>query len=158
APWAIWTADVASGQGREIWHSGDALRASIPDIDGGPNLHWAAGDRIVFMSEMDGWPHLYSLPAAGGSPTLLTPGNFMMEHVALSPDRRTLVYAANTGSDTNDIDRRHIFRVPVDKATPKALTPGDGVEWTPVVTGDGARIAFIGSHVSSPPLPNVVSA
>jgi dipeptidyl aminopeptidase/acylaminoacyl peptidase len=158
APWAIWTADVATGKGREIWHSGDALRASMPDVDGGANLHWGAGDRIVFLSEMDGWPHLYSVPAAGGAPTLLTPGNFMVENVSLSADRRTLVYAANAGSDTNDIDRRHIFRVAVDRAGPKALTPGDGVEWGPVVTGDGSRIAFIGSHVSSPPLPTVVPA
>ena len=158
APWSIWTADAYTGQGREVWRSGDALRASLPDIDGGANLHWAAGDRLVFLSEMDGWAHLYSLPAAGGTPTLLTPGNFMIEHITLSPDRRTLVYAANTGSDTNDIDRRHIFRVSVDRPAPRALTPGDGVEWTPIVTGDGARVAFIGSHTAAPPLPTIVPA
>jgi dipeptidyl aminopeptidase/acylaminoacyl peptidase/D-alanyl-D-alanine dipeptidase len=156
APWAIWTADASTGKGRMVWQSGDALRASFPETDGDANLHWAAGDRLVFLSEMDGWPHLYSMPAAGGTPTLLTPGAFMVEHVALSPDRRTIVYAANTGSDTNDVDRRHIFSVPVDHGAPRALTPGDGVEWTPVVTGDGQHIAFIGSHVSTPPLPEVV--
>jgi Tol biopolymer transport system component len=97
------------------------------------------------MTDIDGWPHMYSIPVAGGTPLLLTPGKFMTEFIRLSPDGRSLVYGANAGRDTNDIDRRHIFRVPVDRAEPQAITQGDGVEWTPVVTGDGKSIAYIGA-------------
>jgi dipeptidyl aminopeptidase/acylaminoacyl peptidase len=43
-------------------------------------------------------------------------------------------------------------RVPVDRAAPEVLTPGAGLEWTPVVTGDGQRIAFIGATAQRPPL------
>ena len=38
-----------------------------------------------------------------------------------------------------------MVRVPVDRAAPEVLTPGTGLEWTPVVTGDGASVAFIGA-------------
>ncbi|MFH4242770.1 hypothetical protein WAI99_21830, partial [Acinetobacter baumannii] len=85
---------------------------------------------------MDGWPHLYSIAENGGEPLLLTPGNYMAEHISLTPDRRFLVFAANAGADADDIDRRHIVRVAVDRAAPEVLTPGRGLEWSPVVTGD----------------------
>src|SRR5918998_2414263 len=80
-PWSMWTADVATGEGRRLYEGPRTLRGSMPTTHGGANLHWAAGDRIVFLSYADGWPHLYSVPAAGGQPLLLTPGRFMVEHV-----------------------------------------------------------------------------
>jgi len=76
----------------------------------------------------------------------------------MSPDRRYMVFAANAGSTPGDIDRRHIVRAPIDRAAPEVLTPGTGLEWTPVVTGDGASIAFIGATAQRPPLPAVMSA
>ena len=75
-------------------------------------MMWGSGGRIVFRAELDGWPHLYSVAAAGGQPLLLTAGAYMIEHAAPSPDGSFIVYSANTGSDSNDIDRRHVYRVP----------------------------------------------
>ena len=156
-PWAIWTADVASGLGSQIWKAPETLRGSSPNTQGGTNLHWVAGGRIAFLSYMDGWPHLYSIAERGGEPLLLTPGNYMAEYISLSPDKRHLLFAANAGSDPNDIDRRHVVKVPVDRAAPEVLTPGSGLEWTPVVTGDGSRIAYIGATAQRPPLPMVMA-
>jgi len=155
-PWEIWTADAATGRGGRLWKAPETLAGSVPTTHGGTNLHWAAGGRIVFLSYEDGWPHLYSVPAAGGQPLLLTPGDYMVEYVALSPDGRSLVCAANTGPDAADVDRRHVLRVPVDRADPQVMTPGDGNEWQPVVTGDGATLAYLGAGAQSPPLPTVM--
>ena len=154
--WSIWAADAASGKATQLWKAPATLRGSIPNTHGGFNLHWAAG-RIVFLSYMDGWPHLYSLAETGGDPLLLTPGNFMAEYIRLSPDRKWLVFAGNTGRDPLDLDRRHVVRVPVDRAAPEVMTPGAGLEWTPVVTGDGSNLAFIGATTQRPPLPAVMS-
>jgi dipeptidyl aminopeptidase/acylaminoacyl peptidase len=151
-PWSLWVGDVASGDAHQAWHSPETLRGSVPRTLGGPNLNWAAGDRIVFLSDMDGWPHLYSVPAAGGQATLLTPGDFMVEYVAMTPDRTSVVYNANTGADTNDSQRRHVFRVPVNQAKPVALTSGASTEWAPAVTGDGSTVAYIGATAQIPPL------
>jgi dipeptidyl aminopeptidase/acylaminoacyl peptidase len=156
SPWSIWVGDVATQQARVLWTAPRTLPGSVPNTHGGTNLHWAAGDRIAYLSYEDGWPHLYSLPAAGGTPTLLTPGRFMLEHIRLSPDGRTLVASANAGDTPGDIDRRHVVAVPVDRAAMRILTPGTGLEWTPVVLGDNRTVAFLSATPQRPPLPAVL--
>jgi len=152
-PWSIWTAGAGSGEARQVWRAPETLRGSPPSTHGGTNLHYAAGGRVVFLSYQDGWPHLYSVREAGGDALLLTPGDDMAEYIRLSPDRRHLLFTANAGKTPGDIDRRHIVRVPVDEAAPEVLTPGTGLEWTPVMTGDGRSIAFIGATAQQPPDP-----
>ncbi len=151
-PWAIWVADAASGQGREVWHSATTLRDSLPQIRG-PQLEWAAGDRLVFISERDNWPHLYAVPSSGGAAQLLTPGRFMVEETALSTDLRDIFYTANTGSLKTDDDRRHIFRVSVTGGAPELITPRGDVnsETSPAVTADGS-LAFMQWGPQTPPL------
>ena len=156
--WSIWTADANTGEGQQLWKSPFTLRGSPPTTHGETNLHWAAAGRIVFLSYLDGWPHLYSISENGGEPMLLTPGNYMAEYISISHDRRYLLFAANAGTDTDDIDRRHIVKVPVDRAQPEVLTPGKGLEWTPFVTGDGKYIAYISATAQRPPLPTVMPA
>jgi dipeptidyl aminopeptidase/acylaminoacyl peptidase len=157
-PWQIWTADARTGEGRMIWKSPETLHGSYPTSAGQANLLWMSGGRISFLADLDGWPHLYSISENGGAPLLLTPGKFMVEYVAPSADRTYLVYNANTGTSGEDIDRRHVFTVPVDRAQPNERTPGDGVEWTPFVTGDGSTIALIAAGAQRPPLPAVMPA
>ncbi|HRI80408.1 MAG TPA: S9 family peptidase, partial [Cyclobacteriaceae bacterium] len=151
--WSIWTADLKSGIGNQLWKAPETLAGSYPTTHGETNLHWAAGDRIVFLSYQDGWPHLYSVPSSGGVPLLLTPGSFMAEHIKLSADGKWLTFSANTGPDKSDLDRRHVVRVPVDRAAPEVMTPGPGLEWTPVITGDGTTMACISATATRPPLP-----
>jgi dipeptidyl aminopeptidase/acylaminoacyl peptidase len=151
--WAIWSGDANTGQAKMLWN---APPKSAPSTQGGTNLHWAANGRITFLSNADGQAHLYSIPETGGNALLLTPGNYMAEYVTLSPDRKFLLFAGNAGSGADDIDRRHVVKVPVDKATPQVMTPGSGLEWTPFVTDDGKSIAFIGATAQRPPLPAVM--
>ena len=156
--WSIWTADIATGEGRQLWKSPFTLRGSPPNTQGETNLHWAAAGRIVFLSYLDGWPHLYSIPENGGDPLLLTPGDYMAEYISISNDRHYMLFAGNAGKDADDIDRRHIVKVPVDRAEPVVLTPGKGLEWTPFVTGDGKYVAYISATAQRPPLPVVMPA
>ncbi|MGH7689928.1 MAG: S9 family peptidase [Gemmatimonadaceae bacterium] len=156
-PWAIWVADAGTGAGHEVWASPATLHGSYPGTAGEANLHWAAGGRLVFLADLDGWPHLYSIGTSGGSPLLLTPGAFMVEYVAMTPDHNTLIFDANTGPDRNDNDRRHVFTVPADRATPTALTTGVGLEWMPLVTGDGAWVGMMSAGAKRPPVPAVVA-
>jgi dipeptidyl aminopeptidase/acylaminoacyl peptidase len=154
--WSIWTADATTGEARQLWKSPFTLKGSPPSTHGGTNLHWAANGRIVFLSYLDGWPHLYSIAETGGEPLLLTPGNFMAEYVSISADRKYMLFAGNAGSDADDIDRRHIVKVPVDKAEPVVMTPGKGLEWTPFTTGDGKHVVYLSATAQRPPLPAVM--
>ncbi len=154
-PWTLMVVDANGGAAREIWRAPRTLRGSPPSTHGGTNLHWAEG-RIVFASYQDGWPHLYSIAPSGGDALLLTPGNYMVEHVSLAPDRRSLLFTANAGTDKLDIDRRHVVRVPVDRPAPEVLTPGAGLEWSPQVLGDGS-IAMITATAQRPPLVAILA-
>ena len=156
-PWSIRIADARTGQGRVVWQSPDTLVGSYPRTAGGSNLHWAdGGARLVFLADLDGWPHLYSADANGGTPLLLTPGKFMVEDVAMAPDGRSIIYSANTGATRDDNDRRHLFQVPVDRAEPKALTSGTNIQTSPTTAGNA--IAYIDAGAQRPPLVSVMQA
>jgi dipeptidyl aminopeptidase/acylaminoacyl peptidase len=154
-PWSIYIASANTGKEKLLWSAPETLSGSVPNTHGRFNLHWAAGNHIIFSSYMDGWPHLYSLKADGGQPHLLTAGDFMCEHIQLSKDKKSILFSANTGADLMDIERRHIAKVSVDKADMQVLTQGSGLEWTPVMTGDGKWIAYISATATRPPLPSV---
>ena len=147
-PWSLRVADAATGSGSEAWHSPATPDGTAPEVPGGPMLRWLAGDTLTFRAEMDGWAHLYAVPAAGGAARLLTPGNFIVENVRPTADRRGLLYTANTGPSVADDDRRHIFRVGLDGAAPVQLTPGTGIEFLPVPAGGG--IAYVGTGATTP--------
>ena len=150
-PWSIWVAGASDSAGHVVWQSPNTLAGSYPDVEKGANLHWADGDRLVFLAYLDDWPHLYSVAVAGGgTPTLLTPGAFMVEHVTETRDRRFMIYDANTGKTPGDGDRRHLFRVPVDHPGAEALTSGDTLEWQPVTASD-RMVAFVAAGVQQPP-------
>jgi len=151
-PWSIWVANVKSGTGLRAWRSPDTLRGSFPQQGGDVDLSWVAGNQLAFISAMDNWPHLYVLSANGGTANLLTPGKFMTEDVAITPDLKYLIYSANTGNTPGDNDRRHLYRVSVLGGAPQAITRGDRSEWSPVVTGDGKTLAFIEAGAKQPPL------
>jgi dipeptidyl aminopeptidase/acylaminoacyl peptidase len=154
-PWSIWIADASTGTGRAIWRSGEKLEDSMPELSGKGTLNFAADGRIVFASEQDGHNHLYSIAASGGTATLLTPGDFDVEDVALAADKNSVIYSSNQ----DDVDRRHLWRVNVAGGEPQqALTSGETMEWTPVPTGDGTSILCLGSTATSPAMPYEVTA
>ena len=155
--WSIWTADASTGEGRSLWKSPNTLRGNAPSTLGGTNLHWAANNRIIFSTYLGGQPQVYSINENGGEPLLLTPGKYMAEWVRLSPDKKWVIVAGNAGSDIEDIDRRHLVKVPVDRAAPEILTPGEGLEWNPRFTGDGRSVVFFSATALRPPLPTVMS-
>jgi dipeptidyl aminopeptidase/acylaminoacyl peptidase len=150
-PWSIRVADVKTGQARQAWKAdagyGSAFQAVVADSQ----LYWGRGDRLVFPWEKDGWLHLYSVPAAGGAATLLTPGAFEVEYVNITPDQSRMLYNSNQ----DDIDRRHIWTVPVDgSAKPsRNAVKSNGSEWQPVTTSDGNTVVL---HADAQMPPNVM--
>ena len=154
-PWAIRVADVNTGEGKEIWKSGNAWMDSFSRLPLGDSiLQWAAGDRLVFASEKDGWAHLYSVPANGGAEAALTPGNYEVENVAWSADRTYVVVACNNG----DIDYRHLWKVNISGGRPEPLTSGSSIEMSPVIVSGGKQIAFLHSTGNHPLLPYIASS
>lgn len=149
--WSIRTASLDGVDSKMVWDAPKTNRGSLPTTHGGANLFWATDNVITFTSYHDGWPHLYSIAPSGGKPLLLTPGEFMVEHVSLSLDGKSLLCDANTGPDALDKDRRHILQVPVDRAEMKVLTPGNANEWTALALENNQGIVYIGSTPQKAP-------
>jgi dipeptidyl aminopeptidase/acylaminoacyl peptidase len=144
-PWSIRVASAETGAGREIWRANEGPGSVFRGITADRQLMWTGSNRIVFPWESDGWTHLYAVPSRGGKATLLTPGAFEVEHVALAPYRREIVYSSNQ----DDIDGRHLWRVAVIGGAPRQVTSGPGIEVSPVVASDGA-VAFLRSNAQHP--------
>jgi dipeptidyl aminopeptidase/acylaminoacyl peptidase len=83
-----------------------------------------------------------ALPAQSGNDEAiaLATGPFEVEHVALTPDRRRVIFSSNQA----DIDRRHLWSVQVSGGPPAALTRGSGSEWMPAPV-DESTVAFLRS-------------
>jgi dipeptidyl aminopeptidase/acylaminoacyl peptidase len=150
-PWSIRVADLQSGEGREVWRAQAGPGSVFHPLATEHQMFWGAGDRLVFPWEATGWLHLYSVPAASGTAAELTPGAFEVEHVALSPDRKSLVYSSNK----DDIDRRHVWQVAVSGGAARQLTRGEGIEVLPAVGEDGT-VAVLRSDAQVPIRPAMV--
>ncbi len=149
-PWSILVADAATGATKTVWRAEPGPGSAFAEgIVAANQLLWTAGDRLVFPWERDGWMHLYSIPATGGTATLLTPGELEVETVNLSPDRRQVLFSSNQ----DDIDRRHLWKVDAAGGRPIALTKGQGIEWLPVMTSDGKALAYLSSGARKPARP-----
>jgi len=152
-PWSIRVANAANGQGHEVWRADTGRGSVFHGIVGEYQVLWGAGAVLVFPWERDGWTHLYSVPAGGGSAKLLTPGDFEVEFVSLSPDRQRLIFASNQ----DDVDRRHLWSEPVVGDQPTRITNGEGIEWSPVMLSDGATVALLHSDVQRPARPAILA-
>jgi len=147
----IWVAEVATGEGRRLWRS----RPGEDPFDGIGTVTWR-GEHLVFSLEPDDWERYFSISIRDPSPDPipLTHEVGFPENVAFSPDGSTLFFATNHG----DIDRRHIWRVPVAGGTPRQVTRGDGIETSPAVLASGERLALLSAGASRPQSVAVVPA
>jgi dipeptidyl aminopeptidase/acylaminoacyl peptidase len=156
---SVMKANVATGEAEEVWHNeaNDRLFGNIAN----PRL---AGNYIVFpqnvglggrggrgtqpqaeqqpQGPVDEWDRYYSLniAAQNSKPVLLTTTDGLIEDqtsVAISPDGKTFYYCTNA----SDIDRRHIWAVPVAGGTPVQITTGKGIETWPVPLASGKLLA-----------------
>ncbi|MGH9394710.1 MAG: S9 family peptidase, partial [Terriglobales bacterium] len=157
--WELWAGDAQTLLAHRFWQSGTRPEDALYGTTMGEALRVGADHRVLFSSEMDGWNHLYSVSDvvqgdAPNTPKLLTPGEFEIENVALLPGGAAVVFSSNQ----DDIDRRHPWRVPLDGSTPPAaITRGDSIEWSPVVTADGKKLLCLGSGPTSPAMPYSVA-
>jgi dipeptidyl aminopeptidase/acylaminoacyl peptidase len=101
------------------------------------------GKWIAFVSDRDGWDHLYVMPAAGGEPVQITKGKFEAWRPSWSPDSTRIVFDANEPSRPGT---RHLGIATIgsdpSRATVKTVTSGRGTNtwasWSP----DGKRLVY----------------
>ncbi len=148
APWSIWVADAATGEGHAVWTAPQGAGSVFFALGQSGNLSWGAGDRLVFPWERSGWAHLYSVSINGGEATDLSPGESEVFNLSLTPDRTRVIWSSNQG----DIDHRHLWSASVAGGAARALTSGATLEDYPVVASDG-RVAALHGGARDPMRP-----
>jgi len=117
---------------------------------GGPGsnvLGWLPdGHRVYFVSEADGWAHLYSVSADGGSPAQLTSGRFEVSDVRLSRDKTKFYFTSSEGS----LFERHLYEMPTAGGARTRLTSLAGNNQAEVSPDEGA-LAVVNSYSNRPP-------
>jgi dipeptidyl-peptidase-4 len=119
-------ADVETGQLRTILTERDSAWTEVVD-----DLRWLDGGKsFLWLSDRDGWRHLYRISRDGKSVRLLTPGAFDL----VSPDAafgKPYVHAVDTtgkwayfSASPDNATQRYLYRVGLDgKKRPERLTP-----------------------------------
>lgn len=147
----LMAADVESRKAKVLWECPNKTGGFAQYYPSQP-LRWAADGYVVFYSEHEGWMHLYSLSVKERKLVSLTPGEYEVEDSFLSADGKTLVFNSNSG----DVDRRHVWSVPVQGGKARLLTPGRGLEWSPVLTSESRDLVFLCSSAFQPASPAVM--
>jgi len=135
-------ADATTGEARVLHRDEDPLFWSMEFLGAEP-VPSPDGRLVAFLSDRDGWDHLYVVPAAGGEPRQVTRGAFEASRPAWSPDSRRIAFDANEGD--NPGARQLVIAEIGDGAAPArllAVTSGRGTNVAAQWTADGGRLLY----------------
>ncbi len=120
--------------------------------------HLDTSNEILWMSERDGWNHLYILAeGTPGKPVQLTKGNWVVRKVfRVDEDARQIWFMAGGVYPDQDPYYQHLCRINLDGTGFKIMTEGDG---THEVTFSPDKTTFIDrwSRVDLPPVTELRS-
>jgi dipeptidyl-peptidase-4 len=126
-------------------------------LDVTDSLRWYNnGTRFTWLSERDGWRHLYRVSRSGGKVTLLTPGPFdVIQVLHLDEDDGWVYYLASPDNPT----QRYLCRAPLDgDGKLERVTPSNQVGTHSYDISPDAKWAFhTYSSFSVPPVTELIS-
>jgi dipeptidyl-peptidase 4 len=116
---AVIVADARTGAPSTLFTETDSawvdLVDDVPWLNGGTSFLW--------MSERDGWRHVYDVSRDGKAATLLTPGDYDVERVAAVDERAGWLYVI---ASPDNATQRYLYRVSLkDPGPPQRLSPAD---------------------------------
>ncbi len=114
----LFLCDARTGAARAILTERDDAWVEVQD-----ELLWMDGGRkFTWISERDGWRHVYVVSRSGESVTLATPGDFDVIHLLKVDDAGEWIYYL---AAPNEPTRRYLFRSRTDGTKTERLTPPD---------------------------------
>ncbi len=138
----IFAADLA-GSVKQLREDIDEKFWSIPGGSGSQAQPSPDGKWIAFLSDKDGWDHLYVMPSAGGEAVQITKGEFEVWRPSWSHDSTRIAFDANR-SDNPGIRHLGVATIgtsPVT-ATVTMITSGRGTNIAPEWSPDDRRVVY----------------
>ena len=144
-------ADARTGDTRRILRDESSTWVDVDD-----DLRWIEDGRaFLWVSERDGWRHVYRVSRDGSTPQLLTRFEADILAVAGVDERRGWLYVtASPGNAT----QASLYRARLDgTGTPERVTPMDAPGTHAYVVAPGGRLAFhTHSRIDTPPSTDIV--
>lgn len=117
--------------------------------------NWAKPARITnrLKHEADGrgylkpgFTHIYTIPSQGGTTEQITSGNYNHTGtLSFSPDSKSIYFSANRVEDWEyDFRNSEVYNVNIHTKIIKVLTSQKGPDFSPKVSPNGKKIAFLG--------------
>jgi dipeptidyl aminopeptidase/acylaminoacyl peptidase len=111
---------------------------AVPVAQASPDGKW-----IAFLSDRDGWDHLYVMPSTGGEAVQITRGNFEVWRPSWSHDSTRIAFDANQADNPG---RRHLGVATIGgdpaKASITMITSGRGTNIAPEWSPDDRRLVY----------------
>jgi dipeptidyl aminopeptidase/acylaminoacyl peptidase len=143
--YSIYVVDTADGKPHSIHDITEEQFWSIPDWGEAGAQPWPSPDGkwIAFLSDEDGWDHLYVMPSAGGKAVQITHGHFEAWRPAWSHDSTRIAFDANEADRPGD---RHLGIANIggdpSRATVTYVTAGNGTNIEPHWSADDKYLVY----------------
>ena len=147
----VYAVDAKSGQFRTVFEDRDAAWVDACDW-----IRWSPdGKQFSFISERDGWKHIYLVDLDTGDLRLLTPGAFdVIELFHIDLENRSCIFLASP----DDPKSRYLYQQTFGESETKRLTPQEQPGWHAYsVSADGSNAVHTWSQFGAPPMIETVS-
>ena len=143
-------ADGANGESREV-----LLETDSAWVDNDNPVRWfEKGRRFVWLSERDGWRHIYIAGRDDKSLTQLTEGAFDVLQIEAIDEKQGVIYFA---ASPDNPTQRYLYRVPLSGGKIVRLTPADQHGWhTYNCSPDAQWAAHTSSTLMTPPVTELI--
>jgi len=139
----IYVSDISGGTPRVAHEDVEEKFWSIPGNAGDAGQASPDGRWIAFLSDRDGWDHLYVMPASGGEPVQITKGHFEAWRPQWSHDSIRIAFDANEPDHPGD---RHLGIATIGNdpshATVTIVTTGRGTNIAPLWSPDDKNLVY----------------
>ncbi|MEL7500152.1 MAG: DPP IV N-terminal domain-containing protein [Planctomycetota bacterium] len=147
----IYAVDAQTGTKRVVFEDRDSAWVEVCD-----QIKFSDdSSSFTFVSEEDGWKHVYMIETLTGKRTLLTPGDFdITELYRVDLENQFCDFQASP----NDSKSRFLYRQKFGNSQLQRLTPEGNVGWHDYqFSADGSTAVHTGSQMGSPPIIEFVA-
>ncbi len=147
----VLSGDARSGRVRIVFTDRDEAWVDVTD-----DFRWLEGGRrFLWVSERDGWRHVYAVDGVTGTAELLTPGNFDVIRVEEVDQAGGWIYFI---ASPDNPTQRYLYRTRLDGKGPmERLTPaGEPGTHAYQVSPDGRWAIRMRSRIDDPPTTDLV--